>query len=109
MNWLHDGSYFLAGCFLTNAIPHVVSGLLGRPFQTPFAHPPGKGLSSSTTNFVWGFVNLAIGYALSCKVGRFDLQDTEQVLALGTGVFLTGLFTARMFGRFHGGNSPGKS
>jgi hypothetical protein len=108
MNWLHDGSYFFAGCFLTNGIPHFVSGLMGRPFQTPFAKPPGKGLSSSTTNFIWGFFNFAVGYGLTCKVGPFDLQAMDQVLALGTGVFLTGLLTARSFGRFHGGNSAGK-
>jgi hypothetical protein len=108
MNWLHDLSYFFAGAFLTNGIPHFVSGVLGRPFQTPFAKPPGKGLSSSTTNVVWGFFNLAVGYVLAFKVGHFDLQDTEQVVALGTGVFLTGLLSARLFGRFHGGNTPVK-
>jgi hypothetical protein len=108
MNWLHDGSYFFAGLFLTNGIPHFVSGLMGRPFQTPFAKPPGKGLSSSTTNVIWGFFNLAVGYVLACKVGNFDLQATDKVIALGAGVLLCSLFTARAFGRFHGGNSPGK-
>jgi hypothetical protein len=109
MNWLHDGSYFAAGAFLTNGIPHFVSGLMGRPFQTPFAKPPGKGLSSSTTNVVWGFFNFAVGYVLTCKVGNFDLRATDQMVALGTGVLLSGLLAARAFGRFHGGNSPGKS
>jgi hypothetical protein len=28
---------FFAGVFLTNGIPHVVSGVMGRPFQTPLA------------------------------------------------------------------------
>lgn len=109
MNWLHDGSYFFAGAFLTNAIPHFVSGVMGRPFQTPFAKPPGKGLSSSTVNVVWGFFNWVVGYVLACKVGRFDWQALDQVVALGAGVFLMGLLSARAFGRFHGGNSPGKS
>jgi hypothetical protein len=48
MSWYHYVSYFFGGTFLANAIPHFVSGMLGRPFQTPFAKPPGKGLSSST-------------------------------------------------------------
>ncbi len=109
MNWLHDIAYFFAGGFLTNAVPHLVSGLLGRPFQTPFAKPPGEGLSSSTINVVWGFFNLVVGYVLACRVGKLDLQATDQVVALGAGVFLISVFSARVFGRFHGGNSPGKS
>jgi hypothetical protein len=32
--------------FLTNAVPHFVSGVMGYPFQSPFANPPGEGLSS---------------------------------------------------------------
>ena len=43
MMWLHDLSYFFGGAFLTNAIPHFVSGVMGRPFQSPFANPPEIG------------------------------------------------------------------
>jgi hypothetical protein len=81
---------------------------MGRPFQTPFAKPPGKGLSSSATNVVWGFFNFAAGYVLACKVGDFDLRAADQMMALGAGVLLCGLLSARVFGRFHGGNSVGK-
>jgi hypothetical protein len=109
MEWLHDVSYFFGGLFLTNAVPHAVSGLTGRPFQSPFAKPPGQGLSSSTVNVLWGFLNLVIAYVLVCRVGSFDLHSTEHVVALGFGVLLMGLITARMFGRFHGGNSPEKT
>jgi hypothetical protein len=108
MNWLHDVSYFFAGAFLANGVPHFVSGVMGRPFQTPFAKPSGKGLSSSTINVVWGFFNFAVGYVLTCKVGNFDWHATDQAVALGTGALLTGLLSARLFGRFYGGNSPGK-
>ena len=45
MVWFHYVSYFFAGALLTNAIPHFVSGVMGRPFQSPFAKPPGQGLS----------------------------------------------------------------
>jgi hypothetical protein len=106
MEWIHDVSYFFGGAFLTNAVPHFVSGVMGRPFQSPFANPPGKGLSSSTVNVLWGFFNLAVGYLLICRVGQFDLRSTEQVLALGLGILLFGLMIARTFGKFHGGNSP---
>jgi hypothetical protein len=109
MNWLHDISYFLGGAFLTNAIPHFVCGVMGRPFQSPFAKPPGEGLSSSTTNALWGFVNLVIGYLLVLQVGDFDLHSAEQVVACGLGILLMALFTARLFGRINGGNSPAGS
>ena len=42
MNWLFLLSYFFGGVFAVNAIPHAVSGLTGRAFQTPFASPRGK-------------------------------------------------------------------
>ena len=64
MMFLHDLAYFFGGAFLSNAVPHYVSGVMGRPFQSPFAKPPGKGLSSSTVNVLWGFANIAIGYWL---------------------------------------------
>jgi hypothetical protein len=50
MAWLHFVSYLFGGFFLCNAIPHFVSGVTGRPFQSPFAKPPGEGLSSSIIN-----------------------------------------------------------
>jgi hypothetical protein len=61
MTWLHLVSYFFGGIFLANFIPHFVSGMMGRPFQTPFAKPPGEGLSSSTVNVLWGFSNAVVG------------------------------------------------
>ncbi|MET3820904.1 MULTISPECIES: hypothetical protein [Burkholderia] len=106
MNILHLVSYFFGGAFLTNAVPHLVSGLRGEPFQTPFANPPGRGLSSSTVNVVWGVVNLATGYALLRGVGEFDLARAADVAALGLGVLAIGLFLARHFGALHGGNAP---
>jgi hypothetical protein len=109
MSWLHDLCYFFGGAFLTNAIPHFVSGVMGRPFQSPFASPPGEGLSSSTINVLWGFFNLAIGYLLTCHVGEFDLRSTEDAIALGLGTLLMALLTARLFGRLHGGNSPAET
>lgn len=104
MEWLYYIAYFFGGAFLSNAIPHFVSGVMGRPFQTPFASPPGQGLSSSTVNVLWGALNLAIAYVLICRVGAFSLQSTSQVVALGLGFLFMGLMGARHFGRFHGGS-----
>lgn len=107
MEWGHDVAYAFGGAFLVNAVPHVVSGVLGRPFQTPFAKPPGKGLSSSTVNMLWGFLNLVVAYALIFRVGTFDIRSTEHAAACGLGVLVMGVLTARMFGRLHGGDDPG--
>lgn len=109
MPWLHLVSYFFGGAFLANAVPHFTSGAMGRPFQSPFANPPGQGLSSSTVNLLWGFFNLVAGYILVCRVGDFDLRNTSDAAALGLGIFLIGLFCARHFGRFNGGDAPVRS
>jgi hypothetical protein len=109
VDWLNLISYFFAGMFLCNAIPHVVSGLTGRPFQSPFARPPGQGLSSSTVNVAWGVLNFAVAYILICRVGDFSLRSTADAVTLGMGFLLLGLLLARHFGRFHGGNSPGET
>ena len=109
MTWLHLVSCFFGGIFMANAIPHFVSGMMGRPFQSPFATPPGKGLSSSTVNVLWGFFNAVVGYLLVARVGSFDLRSNRDVIALAAGALLISLQSARHFGQFHGGNSPGRS
>ena len=64
MNWYHYIACFFAGVLLTNVVPHFVYGISGDRFPTPFAHPPGKGLSSPTVNVVWALFNLLVGYIL---------------------------------------------
>ena len=106
MSWVHLISYLFGGAFLINAVPHLVSGVSGRPFQTPFADPPGQGPSSSTLNALWGFLNLVVGYLLVCQVGDFDLKNLADAAALAIGALAIALFSARHFGRFNGGNAP---
>jgi hypothetical protein len=60
-------------------------------------------LSSSTVNVLWGLFNLALGYLLVCRVGKFDLRKTRHVLVFGAGVVIMSVMLARAFGRFHGG------
>ena len=105
MSWLRLVSYFFGGVFAANAMPHFVSGISGRPFQSPFAKPPGKGLSSSTVNVLWGFFNAVIGYLLLAHIGVFCLRATSHMLAFGLGVLLTGVSLARHFGDLHGGSA----
>jgi hypothetical protein len=104
--WPSYVSYFFGGALLANAVPHFVSGMTGRPFQSPFAKPPGKGLSSSTVNVLWGSFNIAIAYVLIDRVGTFDLHDTRDALAAGLGALLMAMVSSRIFGQFHGGNTP---
>ena len=106
MNWLWLVSYFFGGVFAVNAIPHFVAGTMGRAFQSPFAKPPGQGLSSSTVNVVWGFFNAVVGYLLVTHVGDFDPRATSHILAFGIGALLIGIFSSRHLGQFHGGNMP---
>lgn len=104
VNWLHDVSYFFGGLFLANAVPHFVSGMMGRPFQTPFARPRGAGQSSSTVNVIWSFVKFVLAYWLILCVGNFDARDAQSITALGLGALTISLGLARRFGRFNGGN-----
>jgi hypothetical protein len=101
--WYHDVAYFFGGAFLANTIPHLVNGISGLPFQSPFASPPGIGLSSSTVNVLWGMFNLAVAYGLVARVGRFDLRQTRHAAAVGIGALMMALMLARHFGEFHGG------
>ena len=69
MNWYHYIACFFAGAFFANFVPHFVQGVSGDRFPTPFAHPPGKGLSSAPVNVLWALFNLALGYILF-RAGR---------------------------------------
>lgn len=104
--WLHYLFCFLGGLFLANAVPHFVSGVCGRAFQSPFASPPGRGLSSATQNVIWGTINGAAGYALLWPGAGFDPARIADAAALGSGSLLMGLYLARYFGALHGGNTP---
>lgn len=104
MNPGHHVAWFFGGAFLLNAVPHVVAGAMGRPFQSPFAAPPGQGLSSSVVNVLWGFFNLVAAWVLLVRVGSFDLRAPDHALAAALGAFALALLVARRFGRFNGGN-----
>ncbi len=85
MNWHEHIACFFAGIFLANAVPHFVHGISGDRFPTPFAHPPGKGLSSPTVNVVWALFNLVIGYILF-RTGKVSSGGASALV-----VFLAGI------------------
>ena len=105
MPWLDYLAYFFGGVFLTNVVPHFVHGVSGKPFQSPFAKPPGIGLSSAVVNVAWALVNLVIAWLLLAKVGNFDLHDTGDAISFGLGVAIFALLIAQRFGRLNGGNT----
>ena len=64
MKWYQYIACFFAGAFLANFVPHFINGVSGNAFPSPFANPPGKGLSSPTVNVLWSLFNLLVGYFL---------------------------------------------
>jgi hypothetical protein len=103
MRWYHYLSYFFGGAFLANTLPHLINGVSGNAFQSPFASPPGQGLSSAPVNVLRACFNLAVAYLLICRVGSFNLRKTSQAVVLGAGFLLMSIMLAYSFGRFHGG------
>ena len=102
MEWYAYVAYFFGGFFLVNAVPHFVSGVMGRRFPSPFASPPGKGESSPMVNVLWGAFNLAIGYLLVFRVREFFIRETISVVPLGVGGLLMAMMLARTFGKVYG-------
>jgi len=85
VNWHYSVACFFSGIFLTNVVPHFVHGISGDRFPTPFANPPGKGLSSPTVNVVWALFNLVIGFILF-QVGRVSSGDRLSLVLFFLGI-----------------------
>lgn len=99
MPWYQYVAYFFGGAFSVNAIPHFVSGVTGRSFPSPFAKPPGKGMSSPAVNVLWGTFNAIIGYLLVFRIGYFSMRDTQSVAIVGVGGLAMGIMLANAFGQ----------
>ena len=98
MNWYHYIACFFAGVFLTNVVPHFVYGISGDRFPTPFANPPGKGLSSPTVNVVWALFNLLVGYILF-RVGRVSNGDTSAIIVFFAGIVAISIMSSVRFAK----------
>ena len=85
MKWYHYIACFFAGFFLINTVPHLVHGVSGDSFPSPFANPPGKGLSSPTVNVLWALANLLVGYIL-LRAGKVSQTNQWGLLAFFAGV-----------------------
>ena len=98
MNWYHYIACFFAGIFLANAVPHFVHGVSGDRFPTPFAHPPGKGLSSPTVNVIWTLVNLVVGYILF-RIGKVSSEDSTALVIFFAGIAAISLMLSVRFSK----------
>jgi hypothetical protein len=96
MKWYHYIACFFAGAFLANAIPHFVHGISGDCFPSPFAQPPGKGLSSPLVNVLWGLGNLVVGYVL-CRAGRVFKGNVWGLLVFFAGVAYISITLSQAF------------
>ena len=98
MNWYHYIACFFAGLFLTNVVPHFVSGISGDRFPTPFAHPPGRGLSSPTVNVIWALFNLVVGYILF-RVGKVASGNASAVVVFFGGIVAMSTLASMRFAK----------
>jgi len=103
---MHYVTLFFCGMLLCNAVPHLVCGLQGKPFPTPFAKPRGIGFSSPLVNFVWGFANLVVALVLLARQ-PFALASAADLGSMLIGVFLIGIFCARHFGNVQANRDNG--
>jgi hypothetical protein len=112
MRWYHYIAWFLAGVFVVYSVPHIINGVSGRSFPTPFAstlpsHQLGAQVASGVlpptafsppwVNVLWGMFFLIIGYFLVCRVGSFNLRRTRDAIAIGSGALLMALLLAFAF------------
>ncbi len=96
MKWYHYIAAFFAGAFLANAVPHFIHGISGDAFPSPFAQPPGKGLSSPTINVLWACFNLLIGYFL-VNSSKISWKNKAGMLSLFFGILLMSLMLSYAF------------
>jgi hypothetical protein len=98
MPWYGYALQFVSGLVLANGVPHFVHGISGERFQSPFATPPGVGESSPLVNVLWGFFNLAVGFALLRSFNPESGDPLAGWLLVGAGALLTGVVLAWRFG-----------
>jgi hypothetical protein len=96
MEWYLSIVSFFAGIFLANAIPHFVQGVSGNKFPSPFAKPPGKGLSSPLVNVIWALCNMLIGYLLF-RLAQINFTNLPSLVAFFLGIAAISIFSSINF------------
>ncbi len=96
IKWYNYLAGFFAGIFLTNAVPHFVNGISGNAFPTPFANPPGQGLSSPLINVLWALFNLLVGYLLF-RVSKINSKSKLGLFLFFVGMILISIMSSITF------------
>jgi len=98
MEWYNYLAAFFSGAFLANCIPHFIHGVSGDKFPTPFAKPPGKGLSPSHINVIWAAFNILIGYILFIS-SKVQLHNYAGMAVFFVGAILMSLMLSKNFAK----------
>jgi len=93
LKWTHYLACFFAGFWALNLLPHLLHGINGTAFPTPFASPPFRGLSSPLVNTVWALANLVLAYWLA-RVGRLSVNQPRTMWLFFLGFAVLACFMA---------------
>lgn len=96
---------FISAIFLFNAIPHLVNGLSGARFPSPFAKPPGVGLSSPMVNVLWAWVNILLGFFIGFYQSNAFATLNSSLVFFAGGMLLS-LSLAWHFGKINSADRP---
>src|SRR6266550_5813651 len=107
MHWYNYIICFFAGTFLANVVPHFVHGISGDRFPTPFARPPGRGLSSPTMNVIWALVNLIVGYVLF-RIRKVSSGGNLALIVFFAGIAVLSTWLSVLFAKIKPANRPKK-
>lgn len=96
MKWYHYIATFFGAVFLTNAVPHFINGISGNAFPTPFADPPGKGLSSPLINILWALFNMLVGYLL-VRYSKMTAKNKLSLFVFFIGIAVISILSSMTF------------
>jgi len=88
---------FFAGMLLCNALPHLLKGLQGERFYTPWSWRSGFGKASALENMLWGSANLLVSVFLIDRI--FPKNIPHGLMILAVGFVGMGIMLALVFGR----------
>ncbi len=97
MKWYNYLAALAGGFFTANIIPHLVKGMTGQEFPSPFGVPSGVGLSTPIENVIWAMINLTLSYVL-LRVSKVKFDNTISMVLVFLGVALCAFMCASNFG-----------
>lgn len=95
--WYHYLYAFIVGGIVVNCLPHLINGISGRPFPSPFSDPPGIGLSSPLLNILWALINVAVAFAFF-YFGKLSQRDKSIGIGYFVGAVAMAFYLAHYFG-----------